>query len=1019
MYRHGGVGLLRAALAPVSHDPQAWPDPDDQSGCRAWLDQVWSDQQMAGAISQASPTLATQVGSGRLGHLDRKKLRRATLSTARYLLRATGRPTPFGLFAGVTNVSAAPTAQMRWGTSHQPVVRADTAWLAAVIDQLEATTPLLNRLEVVVTNLATRRGRFLEAPHGPEQVRVSATAAVAAVGRLAAEPIGFGVLVDKLAAEFAADPAQVRAMLTRLVELGVLITCLRAPYTVTDPLAYLIDRLAEVSANDLAPTAPVVGVLQRIRDQITDHNQVGLLTDVAGRASIIDAMAAAVPCHGRSPLAVDVRLDCQPQLPLAVFEEIGQAADALLRLCRDPLGAPGWIAYHRAFVDRYGTGTVVPVAEAVDADTGLGYPPTYPGSLLPDPAPSLTERDEKLLGLAWQAAMGGHTEVELTDELIDALTPSQTAPPPPHVEIAARIHAVNCEALSAGRFRLQITPARAAGVLTSRFTATAAGDGWEQLYRSLPPATAATTPVQLSFGSAYPYGENIVRIPAFLPQVLSLGEHRTATDPDDTIGVQDVALTATATRLHLVRTSSRQLIEPLAFHALDLDKQPPPLARFLARLSRGFTHGWTAFDWGPHAAGLPFLPRMRYRRTILSPARWRLTTTDLAHDGSATLPEWTTTLAAWRRRWRCPDVVEMRDDDRRLRLDLHRPLHVEILRAHLRRHGEAVLTEAASEQDLAWIGGHAHEVAVPLTCSRPPAPAPKVETLPTLSNTATGPFPATVHARWLYGRLHTHPDRHDEILASELPRLRPALDQAGINGATVWFVRYRSPEQTDHLRLRIGIDGASQYGQAAAVLGAWAQALRAKGMAARLVLDTYTPEIGRYGAGPALAAVEQVFVADSHLVSAQLGVHPAPVPSMALAALNMVGIVTGMLGLHAGMAWLIAQPATPGSSPDRDTASQVTDMAARLTEDTPLPQLAGWPTPIGGIWQRRAEALATYNDILASNRLLNRDEAIESLLHMHHNRARGIDRDAEATCRRLARHAALAWRAHHDTTPAR
>jgi len=34
---------------------------------------------------------------------------------------------------------------------------------------------------------------------------------------------------------------------------------------------------------------------------------------------------------------------------------------------------------------------------------------------------------------------------------------------------------------------------------------------------------------------------------------------------------------------------------------------------------------------------------------------------------------------------------------------------------------------------------------------------------------------------------------------------------------------------------------------------------------------------------------------------------------------------------------------------------------------------------------------------------------LESLLHMHHNRALGVDRDGEAICRHLARQAALAW----------
>ena len=40
--------------------------------------------------------------------------------------------------------------------------------------------------------------------------------------------------------------------------------------------------------------------------------------------------------------------------------------------------------------------------------------------------------------------------------------------------------------------------------------------------------------------------------------------------------------------------------------------------------------------------------------------------------------------------------------------------------------------------------------------------------------------------------------------------------------------------------------------------------------------------------------------------------------------------------------------------------------------------------------------------------------ALESLLHLHHVRAIGLDRDSERVCRRLARAVALAWRAERE-----
>jgi class I lanthipeptide synthase len=43
------------------------------------------------------------------------------------------------------------------GDGHQPAARADTQWLAEVINQLEACPELLDRLDVVFTDLAAER----------------------------------------------------------------------------------------------------------------------------------------------------------------------------------------------------------------------------------------------------------------------------------------------------------------------------------------------------------------------------------------------------------------------------------------------------------------------------------------------------------------------------------------------------------------------------------------------------------------------------------------------------------------------------------------------------------------------------------------------------------------------------------------------------------------------------------------------------------------------------------------------
>jgi thiopeptide-type bacteriocin biosynthesis protein len=1005
LYRNTGVALLRSAVAPVSEVPAWWPHPADARACRAWLDEMWSASDFAAAVGLASSGLAGQVAAIRAGRLTLEKdVRRATLATARYVLRATGRPTPFGLFAGVAPVTVADDAGVRWGVAHRPVVRADTQWLSDLIARLEAVPELLERLEVVATNLAVVLGRWLEAPHGPDRVRVSMTGALGAVRDGAGSPVRFGVLADKLAVGFGADELAARAMLTELVRQRVLNSCLRAPFTVVDPLGYLVDQLRAVGADGVPDAAPLLAELVSVRAEISQHNhRVG-----AGQEArkLLAARMRRMSMAARQPLAADLRLDCDVQIPARVVREVERAAGVLLRLTREPNGMPVWRAYHRAFVERYGVGTLAPLADVVHPDTGLGYPATYPGSVFPAPAELPLERDQRLLARAWRVLRGCRGELVLTDDDVDALAEEAVKDArivPPHVEVATRVEAVSLDALTAGDFMVRVNPARAGGVLTSRFTPTASGSGLEQVYRALPATTESALPVQLSFGPAYPHAENISRVPVYLPHVLSLGEHRPVQEGVSVISVEDVAVTATADRLFLVSLSQPRVIEPQVFHALALDKQAPPLARFLAHLTRGLIPSWTAFDWGPHAEALPYLPQVRYGRAILAPERWRLTTDDL--PGGAADPQWRDALNTWRGGWGCPTLVELRDDDRTLRLELEVPLHAAILRAHLDRRGTAILNRPTDPAELGWIGGHAHEIVLPLASTRRPVAPPPLAALPVVTNTGSAQMPAAPGTRWLFARLHTHPDRHAEIISHRLPILAAELD-----GAPLWFMRYRTSEQSDHLRIRVRVTTPEEYGRHMATVGAWARRLHRDGLAGRLVLDTYTPEVGRYGSGAALHAAEAVFVADSRLVTLALRHLPAlRVDLTTLAVANMVGITAEFLGPDEAMTWLVDRPAPAGSTPERTTARTAVDLAVCLTEPGAVSQLQGWPDELAGAWQARAAALATYRSTLPADAQV--DMVMESLLHMHHNRLYGIDPDHEATCRRLARHAALSWRA--------
>ncbi|MGN3958251.1 lantibiotic dehydratase [Streptomyces sp. WAC8370] len=1005
LYQHTGTALLRAAAMPLTGLPTWWPDPSDTEACGRWLRQVWANARFADAVRQASGALATRVDAICAGQPTRsKQVRRAAMATVRYLLRATGRPTPFGLFAGVTAASVGSTPHVRWGDAHQAVARVDTEWLDDVIVRLEACPILLERLDVVLNNLAARRGGRLHVPHGgPMGATVRRTSAVRVIERLAGGPVRFAALAEQLAASFPrTEPQNIRTLLGALVREKFLITSLRTPMTNTDPLSHLIERLHGADAGTVPQVAQVLHELEAVQRAIHEHNRRPAGAQGLAREELTGRLRG-LSDAGRSPLAVDLRLDAEVRIPESVAQEMERAADALLRLTRRPAGQGVWKEYQVAFWERYGTGTLVPVKEVVDPASGLGYPAEYPGSRMTAPPPTVSERDERLLALAWQALADGSREIVLTDDLIDRLAGDAPAEQeaPPHVEMCARLHADSLSTLEDGDFMLTVTPARAAGTLTSRFTPVATGTGLDEVYRQVPTGVENALTAQLSFPPLYPHTENVARIPAYLPHVISLGEHRS---PDDNtaptlIDVDDLAVTATHTRLYLASISGRRLVDPQVFHAMALDKQPPPLARFLAHLTRSFGPAWTSFDWGPHGARLPFLPRVRYGRVILSPSRWNLTADDLPSRGAG-MREWTDALGRWRKRWHCHGAVELREDDRTRRLQLDVPAHAAVLRAHLDREGDAVLTEAPAEESYGWIGGHVHEIALPMTSTRWPIPDPLSGFLPVLTNSTLGPVPGVAQAPWLNAKIYSHPEQFDELIGAHLARLVTQLPGT----PEWWFVRYRTPNDLDHLRLRVRTRSPGQYAACTELVAGWAAGLRREGLSSRLVFDTYTPEIGRYGPGAALRCAEAVFTTDSaYTVAALQGPGADGVDGRALAAVGMVDTACGLLGPDEGMRRLANRPA-PSARVERGVSDQAIELVRRTT-----PRARGWGEELAQAWHRRAVALALYRESLAES--MDLDSVLESLLHMHHNRLRGLDREDERICRRLARQSAVAWAA--------
>ena len=195
----------------------------------------------------------------------------------------------------------------------------------------------------------------------------------------------------------------------------------------------------------------------------------------------------------------------------------------------------------------------------------------------------------------------------------------------------------------------------------------------------------------------------------------------------------------------------------------------------------------------------PFQPRVAYRQTVLSPARWLLPP-DLI-DAARDRARWPLALKAWQADTvpALPDVMVIEDGDRLLPLDLREDNDRELLRRHAGRGTRSVTEQPGGPDAIQAVlpgpdGDHVLELIVSLD-RRASVSAPRRPASPR-------PAGAGLHlpgGEWLSLALRAPAHLHDQ-LATSLGEAVAALPQAP--GRWFWL-RYADAAMGPHLRARV------------------------------------------------------------------------------------------------------------------------------------------------------------------------------------------------------------------------
>lgn len=993
------------------------------------------------ALTTASNSIVEGIARIRGGEVSRRT-ERTYSRLSRYLIRMSTRPTPFGLFAGVTMGTFADQTTVTLGNPavQQIRTRPDMNWLLSVIQHVEQTQELVSQLHLVVNRAAYFMGERVVLPYadvygqGDDRIiDVRVTPVVRYVLECTRHPIHYRELRVRLLEKFPqATPEQVDQILQQLWENRFLISDLRPPLIGTNPAYYVAERLSTLPGAQQASTV-LKGVLQKAAkvDQAGVGGSVQLIHDLTQQQEQL------VPESKHVPFQIDTALQVEsPYLNTCIGEAAAQAGETLLRLSRFPHGLPNLEEYRSAFVERYGLEAEVPLLDLLSPEAGLDAPPTY---LYPPRTykfshfrspPDYRQRDALLCELVVQAVNNHNLEIELTEALLQQIAQwslQADAPAPSSLEIYMQIHASSRKALDQGDWRAVISPgcgSPGGGRTFSRFFDILGTESLEKL-RNFTRYEESLTPeaifAELSYLPTRARAANVTVRPALHDYEIVINT-TPSVPPEKVIHLDDLVVGVRNNHFYLRSLRIGKEVIVCQSHMLN-PMSAPNICRFLLEIALDSRPVLSPLDWGV-ASTAPFLPRVVQGKVVLSPAQWNLKASTIKPVGTGSEEAcWFNGLQQWRTQWRVPRYVSIVEVDNYLLLDLEHPLiaaelHTEL--SKLREFDTIKIQEMLPDFDHLWLRDskgalYVAEVVVPLLRTPAQEASAHRETRHTypprfVSKEERSMLPGSA---WTYLKLYAASRQHDSLIAGPLRELVQQLQEQGLMDRW-FFVRYADPEP--HLRLRLHAARAEETQVCASLLTtalAWGRRLAERGLLKRVCADVYEREVERYGGPQALESLEQVFMINSTVISnliaaqytGQIRIDPVAVAVFSLDqfftawGLNFAERFQHLKSraekYHSRKAFreqrkLLCELLAPWS--------QVPDAPLMMQREQLLSLLAAQEEPL--------RVLSTQLRLLAARGELWQPEEhiLESLAHMHVNRLLGIDRDQECKVYAFWRH---------------
>ncbi|MEK3949864.1 lantibiotic dehydratase [Paenibacillus sp. FSL H7-0703] len=1044
LYKTLDFFMLRTPVLPIQEFSKCFPvsikeGEDAREIALERLLELSRDPFIREALAASSPTLLES-----LVHIsnqdNQRKQGQVIKAFMRYIIRMITRPTPFGLLSGITYGRFGEQSHLflQETNTFKKRARPDMEWLMKAVEMVESRREIVRQLRIRSNTLIYRQGNRAKIPyttrHGSmvdgedQSVSVRITQVFDCVMDASSTFIPYLDLVDHLKKTFeGANIEVIERYVWQLFEQEFLISELIPPTTITEPLNHIRSVLN-----------PVTGIeeLKEDLDNIADTSAKYNLLPIGQGGQLLESLRQKMNkmFSAKSSLQIDLSLEDRGIiLPNSIRKDIECVAELLTKLStreNRPLNE-----FCVEFLEKYGPYREVPLLDLLDEDTGLGTPagykhPTSRRVRLQNMSPSKSRSHQEKLLFQWfvSAIHEGKYEIVLTDGMVDELIKGQEAEEwlaAPSMELFFQLIASDQQALDQGQYTLLLAPNQgsdAAGKTFGRFL-DLFGEPFNDIFSSIQLEEQRLQPEKLLAGISYlpssGRSANVVLTKQTRPYEIAIGTNHTMPE-DRQIHISDLVVGVRNDHFYLKSKSRNREVIASPGHMLNAELTPN-IYRFLVEVSdNGYRH-WSPLEWG-FVAHAPFTPRLRYKHIILYPGTWRIAS-DTASSPSKNMVDFVKEIRSFQEKWNIPRYVYMIESDNRILLDMNHPLHIEQICRDLQSKGKVTLIEHIGGLDNSPVScGKGHltaEFVCPLVRNQ------TVDTQRFMEETAASlelvareseqQLTNTVHAylpgeSWFYAKLYGMNSRQNEFIGGYWEEfVREHQDSGTILQA--YFIRYADPDK--HLRVRFELSKNRTADEFLSTFHKWTEMLLHEGMIARVIIDTYEPEIERYGGSKLMIWAERMFSCDSE-VTAKL-VHLIRFNQVSLeadiiATLSVINLLY-QFGYHEKAAFKLLNRYFDVKEYLEDFRKErkffLQWMASDLeTSDSIQSNLQA----IESIFNIRKGAVEQYIHVLYEHEVEGlstntREDIVLSVIHMHLNRLLGIDRDRERKIMIMARHA--------------